>query len=408
VAANLKYISLNSALNQEVTTASAGWTDRLPVVGKSQGVPLTGCPLSNGRGRPKGVVVPGDFTARRAPGSLPGALSIESDPGEPGPEGRAGGSAPNRPKGDGSTSFNTSPLSVEIDPKRPTGPKLDKSGFASVDPGSHTRPGPKGEVCGGWWAYQCRDCRKTVYYYKGCRDRITCSDCRRKYMEKTFARFSPVVKSMVGTLRFITLTVKNGMDLKERRNHLRKSFRKLRQRVAWKRVVKGGVYAEETTFGKGGWHSHVHIIASGKYFPQDELTKLWASCTGDSVIVDIRKITSTKEACKELMKYCLKDAGLPDERLEEARLAFKRARLVGTFGNLYGSERDEEKDAGEEDGMECPYCGSNDLYRHKPFSWIPRGPPDVNMAPVYDRVGKYTPGQPGVLLALGNQHKGAI
>jgi len=394
--------NLSEVSVQDLTWASTGWIDRLPVVGKSQGAPLNGRPLSiSAESRPKGGPLPNAVLARRAPAALVEALPKESDPGERG-LGRAGAEPPRSTQRDRrglgavapvSTSLDTTPLTVEV------GPTLDlDGGYASEDPGSHERPGPEGETCGGWWAFECRDCRGTFYAYKGCKQRITCRHCRRRYMQKTYARFNPVIQSMQMPVRFITLTVKNGPDLKERRGHLRKSFRRLRQRVAWKRHVRGGVYAEETTWGKDGWHSHVHIIASGKYFPQDELSELWGKCTGDSVIVDIRKISTKEEASKELLKYCLKESGLSEERLLEANEAFKRARLVGTFGNLYGDEQDEDEDQGKDDGMTCPHCGGGDLYRHLPFSWLPRGPPDLNVES-FEICGQYVPGQTTVLPA---------
>lgn len=307
--------------------------------------------------------------------------------------GRVGGKAP-CPKG-GSTSLDTTQTSVEI------GPTLDLGNrYSSEDPGKHKRPGPDGEICGAWWAFECRDCRGTFYAYKGCGDRITCKECRKKYLNRTYARFSPVIEGMKGTLRFMTLTVLNGPVLTERREHLRKSFRKARQRVAWKKIVKGGVYVEETTHSEEfGWHPHVHIIYAGRYFDQKELSEIWKSVTGDSHRVHVRLIKNKEEACRELFKYTLKEKGLPEKILEEARLAFSGRHLVGTFGDLYGEERDNE-DQGEDEGMSCPYCGSDSLYRHLPFSWLPRGPPDFNK-PKTDDFVKYVPGRCTILPARG-------
>ena len=71
----------------------------------------------------------------------------------------------------------------------------------------------------------------------------------------------------------ITLTVKNGTDLRERADHLLKSFRTLleRRRDYLKKgwgynefcKVQGAMYSYENTYNEktGEWHPHIHIFA---------------------------------------------------------------------------------------------------------------------------------------------------
>lgn len=167
----------------------------------------------------------------------------------------------------------------------------------------------------------------------------------------------------------LTLTVRNGEDLRERFQHLVNSWRSVMQRrryyLAWlnrgKRgkaqpftfaaMFSGGAYSIEIKRGKGsgGWHPHLHalVLVDG---PLDEqrVRNEWEEVTGDSFqcrlvpchsMADSGKDSSDEALAADLvevLKYPLKfsDISLPDNWHAELVLAGRRLR--GTFGSLRG------------------------------------------------------------------------
>ena len=122
---------------------------------------------------------------------------------------------------------------------------------------------------------------------------------------------------------FITLTVKNGDDLGERFNHLMSNFKAM-QMARRKWLVRGTghnelckahgiVYAVEITKGNG-WHPHIHMVALvDDWIDRKKLSQQWEAITGDSKIVDVRRLKPSKgtkddysEAFVEVFKYACK------------------------------------------------------------------------------------------------------
>jgi hypothetical protein len=118
------------------------------------------------------------------------------------------------------------------------------------------------------------------------------------------------------------------------------SFRALRAKDAWKRHVKGGVYAMEIVFSRQTrmWHVHLHILADGVFWSQKELSDLWGEVTGDSYICDIRLVGSRRAAAAYIAKYVAKPMDVhewPDEKVCEYADALHGKRMVHTFGKSY-------------------------------------------------------------------------
>lgn len=104
---------------------------------------------------------------------------------------------------------------------------------------------------------------------------------------------------------FVTLTVKNGDDLKERFNHLKDSFKTYQSRRRdWLKKGRGYnefckahgiVYAYEITNNGKGWHPHLHmILLVDDWIDKDKLSAEWYAITGDSFIVDVRRVKPSK------------------------------------------------------------------------------------------------------------------
>jgi hypothetical protein len=183
----------------------------------------------------------------------------------------------------------------------------------------------------------------------------------------------PLVQAMRRPL-FVTLTVKNGPDLRERGEHLRESFGKMRRRVAWQRAVLGGVYIEEVTYNAqdGTWHVHAHLIVDSSLSPEQlmpRLRQLWQEVTGDSYIVDVRPLygVDLDAALREACKYTAKLSGIvySPALVGEFSSYANRRRMVIPFGSCYGAaaelaELDTDEGA-EVDAdvlaLPCPGCG---------------------------------------------------
>lgn len=197
-----------------------------------------------------------------------------------------------------------------------------------------------------------------------CKKHLLCPFCaaRRaaKQVEKNGDRIRDVLENNKNLIPvMITLTVKNGDDLNERFEHIKKSFKKLQEkrRDALRgktesefTKVKGSMFSYEVTNKGNGWHPHIHMIALlDQYIDQSKLSKEWESITKDSKIVDIRKITSKtgttldiSDALLEVFKYAVKFHDLDLELTWEAYRSLKGKRLLGSFGNLYGSTSEPE------------------------------------------------------------------
>lgn len=170
---------------------------------------------------------------------------------------------------------------------------------------------------------------------------------------------------------FVTLTVKNGPDLAERFEHLISGYKALLQKRrnsrkkkpltdTCYRIVEGAFAAYEVTYNNKDleYHPHLHsvvLIPRGLLRTTDcevkkktvqvplqfwkQLSEEWQSITGDSFIVDVRKIDSkedTIQALVECFKYALKMQNLDPEIQLHCYDVLKGRRLHTSFGCLYG------------------------------------------------------------------------
>lgn len=238
-----------------------------------------------------------------------------------------------------------------------------------------------------------------------CKQHLLCACCamRRhavlaKTYEKRIRHLLEVNPSWVPVL--ITKTVKDGPDLSERFAHISKAHRSL---VKWRndalranslrlrnpsvmRHVYGGAGAYEFKRGSrsGLWHPHIHEIAlldadafefteverKGKRVSvplefESLLAKEWWQLTGDSYIVDVRRLYVEDLAegkddlfagvC-EAFKYALKMNTLTPDDQVQGYLALNGRRLVYNYGCLYGLKvPDDSSDTIEDELALEPY-----------------------------------------------------
>lgn len=143
----------------------------------------------------------------------------------------------------------------------------------------------------------------------------------------------------------VTLTVKNGHDLRERFEHLANKLRQYHKRRKGKgqagevRKAAAGVWSYEFTNRGNGWHPHVHAIWLCREAPDPfKLSEEWRQITGDSYIVDVRPIDLADPVggfC-EVFKYAVKFSDLADDQRLHAYKRLKGKRLLDSFGELRG------------------------------------------------------------------------
>jgi hypothetical protein len=127
--------------------------------------------------------------------------------------------------------------------------------------------------------------------------------------------------------------------------------------------INGAMYSYENTYNEQTkeWHPHLHMFALlDDWIDQEELSQYWHSITGDSMIVDIRKVKKEKglgysKAAAEVCKYALKFGDLSVENTWQAFKVLKGKRLSGAFGSLYGVKIPENLADEMPDQKDLPY-----------------------------------------------------
>lgn len=235
--------------------------------------------------------------------------------------------------------------------------------------------------------------RPDVYKLLGgcsCKRHLLCPLCAIRRAARSIAvakeKLDAVVPSGPYEAFFVTFTVKNGEDLQERLEHLMQSYKRLLQKRRDSRksnpqsdtcykVVDGGFASYEVTYNKetGEYHPHIHSMIlvplgsiptvemeiKGKKIQapaefQRRLSAEWREITGDSFIVDVRRIAwdsvntdEIMEALVECFKYALKVAIIEDDQRDlDVLLAcydvLKGRRLQSSFGVLWGVKLEEQ------------------------------------------------------------------
>lgn len=239
-----------------------------------------------------------------------------------------------------------------------------------------------------------------------CRKQLLCHVCAmlrsalqvRAYQKKLQTVFN---EEMVAVLT--TFTVKNGICLHDRFQHIERSFTRLidkRKKAVNQsrnntimRYVLGGAGSYEFKRGTGShhWHPHMHMIF---LLPKDQFTftmkqrkkkvvwvplefenalrNEWHAMTGDSFMVDVRRIEIENDddrfgALCEAFKYSLKMNDLePKDQIAAAEILQGR-RLQRSFGNLHGVEINEDLEDDHEESL-GPYIDR--VYRYNSAGYV--------------------------------------
>lgn len=143
---------------------------------------------------------------------------------------------------------------------------------------------------------------------------------------------------------FITLTLcGRGEALAELIDRLYRHFKALRNHPTWSERIQGGAAFLEVKWSDKAqrWHPHLHIVADGRFVPQDQLSLAWRSISKDSFIVDVRRVRDQEACGRYVAKYASKPLnmsfGNTPRLLDEAVVALKGRRLCLCFGSWYGT-----------------------------------------------------------------------
>lgn len=251
--------------------------------------------------------------------------------------------------------FHTAPQRLALilqdtpDPRLETSRSFRHSGWAHTrarvytalsDTGAPQQRLDRFQHCGDrCFVYRVRN-TDTAYRLMGnyCKDRF-CIPCATA---RSHAVACQVYEHLHDTpFRFLTLTLKTGdHSLRSLLDRLIHSFRKLRAHQTWAKYVTGALAFVEIKWQPHTlrWHPHLHVLATGSYFPVQRLRSAWLKCTGDSYIVDIRQPDNLKEAAFYVAKYAGKaiDAQVyrNPARLREAIAALHGRRTILPSGSL--------------------------------------------------------------------------
>jgi hypothetical protein len=230
------------------------------------------------------------------------------------------------------------------------------------------------QSCGHWLLFRDYYTIGKVKLHQAmfCDKHLLCPLCaiRRgaRYLRAYLDRLK-VVQAQQPTLKafLVTVTVKDGEQLKERFYHLRHAMQRMtqarrdylkapnsRRHVEFAKAV-GGVHSIEAKRGKnsGLWHPHAHMVWLCHEKPdQAKLSQEWHEWTGDSFIVDVTEFHDQADIVSgflEVFKYALKFSELPLEDNWQAFEDLSTKRLVDSFGCLRGVEVPETLDEVHDD-----------------------------------------------------------
>lgn len=207
---------------------------------------------------------------------------------------------------------------------------------------------------------RCQENPNHVYYVPYHCDLRICPVCGRRHAQAIRARYREALENLARkgrtrgkSLKLLTLTKKKseiGPTPESVRDLLKKVGRFVR------RFYDGGLCVLEVG---PGINLHVHCIVYGPYVPQKELSEAWQAITGDSRVVDIRKVKGRKVPINYILKYIAKPcrSKRPENYVTYLK-AIRGTRRVHSYGILYGIKTSKR----QETDRRCPACGGTLRY----------------------------------------------
>lgn len=179
----------------------------------------------------------------------------------------------------------------------------------------------------------CGNCHHRLVVPVYCKNRF-CPVCSKRRVKIVRHRISSLLDRLQlkgrERLVMVTLTIRSMKDPSDMMDHLVAAFRRLRNRVIWKRRVRGGFYVIEITRNDNMYHLHIHSICAADYIPWRKLSQQWESVSG-SPGIHIKQTTKSK-AIHYLTKYLTKPSS--DIPIDKLNAALKDRRLFQCFGTF--------------------------------------------------------------------------
>jgi hypothetical protein len=199
----------------------------------------------------------------------------------------------------------------------------------------------------------CIDCHHQFTVPIRCSNRF-CNECSGSTRSRVRRRLTGIIKAynLPSGHRFkhITLAIRNQVDARDMAKFLLSSFRRLRQRQLWSRMVDGGAYVLEVTGGPGSWHLHIHVLCAALRIPWHRLLRDWNKITGSrSVYI---QNCNTSQVISYVTKYISKTT-VPEALQIEVSQSLKGTRMFQPFGSWHSLSVRIPKEKAH-----CPHCDS--------------------------------------------------
>jgi hypothetical protein len=167
-----------------------------------------------------------------------------------------------------------------------------------------------------------------------------CPQCRLAYARSLYDKILAILTDQrPADFQLVTLTLLHShAPLKLQLQHLRASFRRLRQSRVWHHHVDYGIAVIETTFNvaKHEWHPHLHILAHTRWIPWHDLRSAWIAASRGAMIIDSQTVKNATHAAHYLSAYLAKppsDSVATDPTLaSDYYAALKKSRWIIQFG----------------------------------------------------------------------------
>jgi len=173
-----------------------------------------------------------------------------------------------------------------------------------------------------FFAY-CKYCGKPYRLVVGCNKRFEafCEYCAARWKRRTIVRYTKAIQNM-DTPKLLTLTLRKISGRFEERL---KRLWPMRRRLFF--YLKRRGYPIKSWVGVIEPPNHIHLVIDSRYIPQYEIVELWSRVTGDSFVVDIRRIRDKDQMAKYIAKYIGKLTKWSGMNLD----AFKGFHIIGSW-----------------------------------------------------------------------------
>lgn len=200
----------------------------------------------------------------------------------------------------------------------------------------------------------CESCGTVHVIPVYCGNRF-CPVCQGARLSRVRDRLNWLVKRAKDAdtrgFRHLTLTIVSQTNLPLMIDRLIRSFKKLRSKPFWRKLISGGAYVVEVTRSNAGWHAHIHTIIQSDFVPWTELRNLWLKISGSPGCY-IQRIPASA-ITSYLTKYLTKPELEPDD-LPTANAALKNVRLFNPYGKWHAISRDYRRPL-----HPCAKCGKS-------------------------------------------------